>query len=136
MYVGSKDAEGTINANYLYNSLAYDSDLELENIKAEIDDVIVYGKIPRKSIAIPTIDGATYSPDFMYLLKHKDGTQSLNLVVETKDYEKETSLREEEQYRIDCAEAFFEALKADGINVSYKRQLKNDKMINIINDIL
>lgn len=136
LYIGSKDVDGKINANYLYNALAYDSDLELENIKANIEDVIVYGKIPRKSIAIPTIDGQTYSPDFIYILKEKDGSQSLNLVVETKNYERESSLRKEEQYRIKCAEAFFEALKADGINVTYRQQLKNDKILNIIENVL
>lgn len=136
LYIGSKDADGTINKNYLYNSLAHDSDLELENIRADIDSVIVYGKIPRKSISIPTIDGQTYSPDFMYLLKQKGGTQTLNLVVETKDYEHEADLRKAEGYRIECAEVFFEALKADGINVTFERQLKNDKMVSIIDDVL
>lgn len=136
LYIGSKDDTGTINKNYLYNSLAHDSDLELENIRADIDSVIVYGKIPRKSISIPTIDGQTYSPDFMYLLKQKDGTQTLNLVVETKDYEHEADLRKAEGYRIECAEVFFEALKTDGINVTFERQLKNDKMVSIIDDVL
>lgn len=136
LYIGSKDATGTINKNYLYNSLAYDSDLELENIRADIDSVIVYGKIPRRSISIPTIDGQTYSPDFMYLLKQKDGTQTLNLIVETKDYEHEADLRKAEGYRIECAEQFFEALRADGIKVTFERQLKNDKMVTIIDDVL
>lgn len=136
LYIGSKDADGAINKNYLYNSLAHDSDLELENIRADIDSVVVYGKIPRRSIAIPTIDGQTYSPDFMYLLKQKDGTQTLNLVVETKDYEHEADLRKAEGYRIECAEEFFKALKADGINVTFERQLRNDKMVSIIGDIL
>ena len=125
-----------VNKNYLYNSLAHDSDLELENIRADIDSVVVYGKIPRRSIAIPTIDGQTYSPDFMYLLKQKDGTQTLNLVVETKDYEHEADLRKAEGYRIECAEEFFKALKADGINVTFERQLRNDKMVSIIGDVL
>lgn len=113
-----------------------DSDLELENIRADIDSVVVYGKIPRRSIAIPTIDGQTYSPDFMYLLKQKDGTQTLNLVVETKDYEHEADLRKAEGYRIECAEEFFKALKADGIHVIFERQLRNDKMVSIISDVL
>ncbi len=136
LFIGSKDAAGAINANYLYQSLAYDSDLELENIRADIDNVIVYGKIPRKSIAIPTIDGQTYSPDFMYLIRHKDGRQELNLVVETKDYEHDASLRLEEKYRIECAKAFFQSLKEDGFNVEYREQLRNDKIINIIKNII
>lgn len=136
LYIGSKDADGSINKNYLYNSLAHDSDLELENIRADIDSVVVYGKIPRRSIAIPTIDGQTYSPDFMYLIKQKDGTQMLNLVVETKDYEHKADLRKAEGYRLECAEELFKALKADGINVTFERQLRNDKMVSIIGDVL
>ena len=61
---------------------------------------------------------------------------SLNLVVETKDYEHEADLRKAEGYRIECAEEFFKALKADGINVTFERQLRNDKMVSIIGDIL
>lgn len=70
------------------------------------------------------------------LLKQKDGTQTLNLVVETKDYEQEADLRKAERYRIECAEEFFKALKADGINVIFERQLRNDKMVSIIGEVL
>lgn len=136
LYIGTKDADGAIQKRYLYNSLAHDSELELENIRADIDSVVVYGKIPRRSIAIPTIDGQTYSPDFMYLLKQKDGKQVLNLVVETKNYDQEAELRKAEGYRIECAKAFFNALKIDGVNVKFERQLKNDKMVSIIKDVL
>ena len=30
----------------------------------------------------------------------------------------------------------FKALKADGINVTFERQLRNDKMVSIIGDVL
>lgn len=77
------------------------------------------------------------SIDFLSnLLKQKDGTQTLNLVVETKDYEQEADLRKVERYRIECAEEFFKALKADGINVIFERQLRNDKMVSIIGEVL
>lgn len=77
------------------------------------------------------------SIDFLSnLLKQKDGTQTLNLVVETKDYEQEADLRKAERYRIECAEEFFKALKADGINVIFERQLRNDKMVSIIGEVL
>jgi len=35
----------------------------------QVLEVIVYGKIPRRSISIPTITGQSYSPDFMYVVK-------------------------------------------------------------------
>ena len=57
--------EGDAADKYLYDAKAYDSPLELEDIESDIDgglsgiaEVIVYGKIPRSSIAIPTIAAA------------------------------------------------------------------------------
>ncbi len=72
----------------------------------------------------------------MYLLKQKDGTRALNLVVETKDYEQEADLRKAEKYRMECAKEFFKALKADGMDVTFERQLRNDKMVSIIGKVL
>lgn len=55
--------------------------MEKENLtSAEIDEIIVYAKIPRSSIRIPTIAGGTYSPDFMYVIKKANGEKSLNIV--------------------------------------------------------
>jgi type III restriction enzyme len=47
--------------------------LECKNITKEIEEVIVYGKIPRRSISIPTIGNDSYSPDFMYVVKKANG---------------------------------------------------------------
>lgn len=104
--VGTMFVEGTPSDKYLYNRIAFDSPLEKENIMADIDEVVVYGKIPKSSIAIPTIVGENYSPDFMYVVKHKDGTKELNIVVETKLVEKKSTLRGTEDAKIKCAEAF------------------------------
>ncbi|NMB95084.1 MAG: type III restriction-modification system endonuclease, partial [Clostridiaceae bacterium] len=53
--IGTKLVEGTPSDKYLYDSFAYDSPLEKKNIMTDIEEVVVYGKIPRSSIAIPTI---------------------------------------------------------------------------------
>ena len=66
-------------AKYLYDSYAYDSPLEKDNIMAEMEAVIVYGKIPRSSIAIPTITGGMHSSGFMYVVRRADGSRELNL---------------------------------------------------------
>src|SRR5699024_1043074 len=60
--IGTKIAPGTPSDKYLYDVFAYDSPLEQKNISTDIEEVIVYGKIPRNSIAIPTITGGMYSP--------------------------------------------------------------------------
>lgn len=44
----------------------------------------------------------------MYVVKHKDGTKELNIVVETKLLENKSTLRGIEDAKIKCAEAFFE----------------------------
>lgn len=134
--IGIKVEEGEPMQKYLYDAKAYDSPLELQNINAVIDEVIVYGKIPRSSIAIPTITGESYSPDFMYVVKKDNGEKELTIVVETKDVENKSTLRDTESVKIQCAEVFFKNLSAQGYNVHFRTQLKNKKMLQIIKEVL
>lgn len=134
--IGTKIVPGTPSEKYLYDAYVYDSPLEKDNITADIEDVIVYGKIPRASIAIPTITGGTYSPDFMYVVKHTNGNKELNIIVETKDVENKTNLRETEKTKIDCAKVFFDMLTADGYTVHFRNQLGNKQMAQIINEVM
>ncbi|MCL1998787.1 MAG: type III restriction-modification system endonuclease [Turicibacter sp.] len=134
--IGTKIKEGEPSDNYLYDTFAYDSPLELENITADIDEVVVYGKIPRCSIAIPTTTGGMYSPDFMCVVKKRNGSKKLNIIVETKDVEGKDALRREEEIRISCAEIFFKMLRQDGYDVHFHTQLGNKKIRQIINEVL
>lgn len=134
--IGTMFVEGTPSAKYLYDKIAFDSPLEKMNITTEIDEVIVYGKIPKSSVAIPTIVGENYSPDFMYVVKRKDGTKELNIVVETKFVENKSTLRGIESAKIKCAEAFFKQLTLDGYEVSFRTQLSNKKVKQIIEDVI
>lgn len=134
--VGTKFVEGTPSDKYLYDKIVFDSPLEKTNITTDIDEVVVYGKIPKSSVAIPTIVGENYSPDFMYVVKHKDGTKELNIVVETKLVENKSTLRGIEDAKIKCAEAFFKQLTIDGYTVSFHTQLSNKKVKQIIDDVI
>ena len=134
--IGTKIVEGTPSDKYLYDSLAYDSPLEKSNIMANIEEVVVYGKIPRSSIAIPTITGGMYSPDFMYIVKKTNGEQELNIVVETKDVEDKNNLRATEKVNLACARVFFDILSQDGYKVHFRDQLNNRQMAQIINEVL
>ncbi len=134
--IGTKLVPGTPSDKYLYDAYAYDSPLERENITADIEEVIVYGKIPRASIAIPTITGGMYSPDFMYVVKRSNGDKELNIVVETKDVENKTDLRGNEKAKIECAKVFFDTLAMDGYVVHFRDQLGNKQMAQIINEIM
>ena len=124
---------------YLYDTVAYDSPLERDNIinKVGIAKVTVFGKIPRNSIAIPTIASSSYSPDFMYVVERKDGSKELNLVIETKDVNSlENDLRPEEKVKIACAKVFFKCIQEAGVNVHYRTQIKSEKMSDIIKKII
>ena len=134
--IGTKIAPGTPSAKYLYDSFAYDSPLERDNITADIEEVIVYGKIPRASIAIPTITGGMYSPDFMYVVKRGNGKKELNIVVETKDVENKEELRGTEKAKIECAKVFFDMLTKDGYTVYFRNQLGNKQMAQIIHEVM
>lgn len=127
---------------YLYDTFCYDSDLEKEHYKngEQIDSIVVYGKIPRRSIAIPTIAGENYSPDFMYVVKKADGTLELNLIIECKGIDSESDLRGSEKIKIACAKAFFEEVKEEweqeGVKVTYRLQLNRNSMESFIKDLL
>ena len=66
--------------------MVYDSDIEYEVLKSEIPkQVFIYGKLPRKSIKIPTYIGGTTSPDFIFTISgQKPDNMHIYLVVETK----------------------------------------------------
>lgn len=141
-YIGSKMVPGEPPAKYLYDAYAHDSVLELENIKTQIDlsedvaEVIVYGKIPSHSICIPTVASSNYSPDFMYLVKKTDGSKELNIVIETKAYDKETLISPDEETKISCAEQMFKAMTADGYTVHYRKQINSLAVKTIISDLI
>src|SRR5699024_10188867 len=99
---------------YLYDSFVYDSPIEADNIQmGGLDKVEVFGKIPRSSIRIPMYFGGTTSPDFMYVIHDKDGNPALNLVIESKDVEKETDIRISETAKIEASKKFFEILQRE-----------------------
>ncbi|MDR2117586.1 MAG: type III restriction-modification system endonuclease [Planctomycetaceae bacterium] len=71
---------------YLYDKFVYDSEIEHEVLKVDPPDrVIVYGKLPRRSIKLPTYTGGTTSPDFVFAIKKNNSNDiELHLIVETK----------------------------------------------------
>ncbi len=135
-YIGNKSVSGNPPQNYLYDAYAHDSWLELQNMKTEIEEVVVYGKIPSKSICIPTVASSNYSPDFMYVVKKADGTKELNIVIETKAYDKESKIAPDEETKISCAEEFFKEMTASGYTVHFRKQINSMAVKNIIDELL
>ena len=138
--IGKKTDNSPTPPEYLYEPIAFDSPLERTNILDTIDvaKLIVYGKIPNRSIRIPTIADETYSPDFMYVVEKKDGTLSMNVVIETKDVNQETDLRPKESAKIDCAKLFFEQLSKDNPSfpIRFERQINRQRMNDIIDRLI
>lgn len=129
--VGVFYKEGKPRDEYFFDDIFYDGELELENIEGEtVKEVVVYSKIPKNSIRIPLVGGGTYSPDFAYVVKTADGKSKLNLIVETKGKD-EIDLGAAEAKRIEHAEKYFNR-DDSSTKVTFRRQLKNDKMLSII----
>lgn len=120
--------------SYMFEELYYDSNLEKENIANNIDEVIVFTKIPKNSIKIPVAGGGTYSPDFAYVIKSKDGSKNLNLVVETKGKD-ESSLATEEKRKISHAQQLFKIFGGD-VKVEFKAQFNGMEIGDIIKESL
>lgn len=133
-----RDQNAEVPNKFLYDAFIYDSPKEQENIRDSVmDEIVVYGKIPRRSIRVPIYFGGTSSPDFMYVLKTKDGKLSLNFVIETKDYSSEGDLRLTEKRRIEAAQKFFDSIKSnEDIQVKFAPQLKRDGIQEMLENVL
>ncbi len=129
--VGIFFSDEDVAKSYFFDKLHYDSGLEKANIKTELKEVIVFTKIPKNSIKIPIAGGKSYSPDFAYVLKFKDGEQKLHFIVETKNVNSEYELRDEERFKIRHAEKFFEGK----IKVEFRTQFSNNKIVDLIKEI-
>jgi type III restriction enzyme len=128
--VGVLYSDEKVANNYLFDELFYDSELEKNNIKTNISEVIVFTKIPKNSIKIPIAGGKSYSPDFAYVINFEDGNKKLYFILETKNTDEE-SLRTEEAQKIKHAQQFF----GDTIEIKFETQFNNKKISNLINDI-
>lgn len=130
--VGDIPGDENVASSFFFEELYYDSELEKENIIKEIDEVIVFTKIPRRSIRIPVAGGKTYSPDFGYVIKFKDGEEKLNFIVETKGVDGNKNLRAEERHKIKHAEKFFDGK----VNIHFETQFNGDRVVDMIKGIV
>lgn len=134
--------ENKVPDTFLYDKIVFDSPFEETNIiDGETESVEVYGKIPKRSIRVPMYFGGTSSPDFMYVVKKSDGSEIMNLIIETKDVKKWSDLRNIEQSKVKASQKFFEELqnevneKDGNFEITYKSQLHNDNIQRILERI-
>jgi type III restriction enzyme len=128
--VGVLYSDEKVANNYLFDELFYDSELEKNNIKTNIVEVLVFSKIPKNSIKIPVAGGKSYSPDFAYVLNFEDGKKKIYFIVETKNTNEE-SLRIEESQKIKHAEQFF----GDAVKIKFEKQFNDKKIADLIKEI-
>lgn len=140
--VMKSNKENKVPDTYLYDKIVFDSPFEETNIiDGETESVEVFGKIPRRSIRVPMYFGGTSSPDFMYVVKKADGSEIMNLILETKDVKKWSDLRGIEQSKIKASQKFFKELQTEikekdaNFEITYKSQLHNDKIQGILENI-
>ncbi len=107
---------------YLYDKPAYDSEIEHEVLRVNPPPrVIVYGKLPRRSIKLPTYTGGTTSPDFVYAIRKPDGDGvELHLIVETKS----DNPRLSDTQAVEAQEKFFKSISK---NIVWKMETDAEK---------
>lgn len=125
---------------FLYDTIVYDSEIELESIRHDSmkyedghgrKSVMVFAKLPH--IRIPT-PFKMYSPDFAYVIDSGNG-QTLYLVAETKGYDYEREVPGDQQKKIDYGYKFFDALQntlPKNIEVCFQRRLNEDGMSKVL----
>ncbi|WP_120887036.1 DEAD/DEAH box helicase family protein [Helicobacter pylori] len=109
--LGKYKSAQTPSQNYLYDTIIYDSKIEEEVSEERVKTVggksiEVFAKLPKFKIPTPY---KNYEPDFAYLLKDEKGAK-IFFVCETKGYEKESDIPQDEKRKIEYAKKFFETL--------------------------
>jgi type III restriction enzyme len=116
--------------------IEYDSDFELGIVEndADMDEIEIFGKLPRLKIKTPLGD---YNPDFCYAIKSTEGNK-IFLVVEAKGYKSSTAIPVDEKGKIDFAKKYFEALgeyyKDQNIKISFKERINKTQLAALINN--
>ncbi len=139
--LGKYKSAQTPSQNYLYDTIIYDSKIEEEVSKESVQKVgdrsiEVFAKLPKFKIPTPY---KNYEPDFAYLLKDNKGAK-IFFVCETKGYEKESDIPQDEQRKIEYAKIFFETLsqnlKNAKIRVVFATRINKQDLLNTLKNAL
>lgn len=133
--VGLQAADDVVvSENYLYDRAVYDSELEHEILKESLSsEVLVFGKLPRRSIKVPTFTGGTTSPDFVYALRdRKTGAAAFYVLIEAKGKES-TSLTTDEAVALLAQEKMSDELSGD---VEFRLVTRPEQVSEVIEGLL
>ncbi|MDR0580339.1 MAG: type III restriction-modification system endonuclease [Campylobacteraceae bacterium] len=128
--VGGKEEVGVaIGQNYLWSKALVDSEIEKEIIENSADNrILVFGKIPKKAIRVPTYTGGTTTPDFIYAIKDGGDKVKINLFVEAKSQ----NMRDTDKIAVFGQEKFFENIEE---NVRWKKITQSNEINDMINKL-
>ncbi len=141
--LGKYKSAQTPSQNYLYDTIIYDSKIEEEVSKESVQKVEgrsieVFAKLPKFKIPTPY---KNYEPDFAYLLKDNKGAK-IFFVCETKGYEKESDIPQNERRKIEYAKIFFETLSENlkkakkEIRVVFATRINKQDLLNTLKNAL
>ncbi len=141
--LGKYKSAQTPSQNYLYDTIIYDSKIEEEVSKESVQKVgdrsiEVFAKLPKFKIPTPY---KNYEPDFAYLLKDEKGAK-IFFVCETKGYEKESDIPQNERRKIEYAKIFFETLSQNlrkakkEIRVVFATRINKQDLLNTLKNAL
>lgn len=141
--LGKYKSVQTPSQNYLYDTIIYDSKIEEEVSKESVQTVEnksieVFAKLPKFKIPTPY---KNYEPDFAYLLKDEKGAK-IFFVCETKGYEKESDIPQDEKRKIEYAKKFFETLSENlknakkGIRVVFATRINKQDLLSVLKNAL
>ncbi len=133
--IGIKYENKKVSEKYLFDEMFYDSELEKKDISNNIEEVIVFTKIPKNSIKIPISGGKSYSPDFAYVINYKNKKKKMHFIIEAKDINGDDVLRKEEEQKIKHAEKFFKNSEID-VDIKFETQFKSDTIKDLIEKTL
>ncbi len=110
-----------------------DSQIERRTVdESNQQQITVFAKLPK--INIPTPLG-NYNPDFGYVIAQNGRAQSLYLVLETKGYDNPQDIPQREQWKMDSARQFFQALQRQGIEVHFKTHINHTSLAQTLHQI-
>lgn len=128
-------------ASYLYEKIVYDSKIELDIATEQIEKVDsktirVFAKLPRLKIPTPY---HYYEPDFAYFLENENG-KKIFFVCETKGYDDEAQIPEDERKKIDYAQKFFtqlqEQVKDKNIEIIFNTRINKQSLLESLRQAL
>jgi len=136
--LGKNISKNPAGDNLLYDTIVFDSKIEeaiQTNDPETVNDnkITVFAKLPKISIPTPY---KNYNPDFAYLINRKDG-KKLFLVVESKGYESESQIPEDENNKIEYAKIFFKKLQKilPEVDIVFKTRINKQDLSSLLTEI-